>query len=236
MRRRGEGNSTPRHVKYQHRRGTELNNHTRRPMALLLLNVRPPRGRSISKARPADPCAARILRLTCSIVAETAAHCPCPDGYAPRDSARHSGAAPGVVTLRHTRSVWTSTPPSPNAPSAPHTRSQKQPTTPDPIDGQQVLRITHPFHPLFGREFVLVERRCAWGEERVYFYDETGRLRRLAATWTTAVAPTPFEAVSAGRSHFRIVDLLQLVTLIARQKETKGLDVTSSRKRTASRK
>jgi len=67
-----------------------------------------------------------------------------------------------------------------------------------------------------------VELRCAWGEERVYFYDDTGRLRRLAAAWTTAVTPSTFEIVSAGRSHFRIEDLLHLVALIARQTEASG--------------
>ncbi|WP_208461047.1 DUF5372 family protein, partial [Paraburkholderia mimosarum] len=34
----------------------------------------------------------------------------------------------------------------------------------------QLVRVTHPFHPLRGQEFVLLERRCAWGEERVYFH------------------------------------------------------------------
>ena len=73
------------------------------------------------------------------------------------------------------------------------------------------------FHPLYGREFTLVDQRNAWGEERVYFYDDTGRLRRLPAAWTSVSASDVFVAVSAGRSHFRIDDLLQLVALIARQ-------------------
>lgn len=36
-------------------------------------------------------------------------------------------------------------------------------------------------------------------------------------------APSVFEALSAGRSHFRIQDLLQLVVLIARQREVQPL-------------
>jgi hypothetical protein len=81
-----------------------------------------------------------------------------------------------------------------------------------------------------------LERRSAWGEERVYFHDDAGRLRRLTATWTNAVAANRFEAVSAGRSHFRVDDLLQLVLLIARQNEVKGSAKASPRRRKVSSK
>lgn len=80
--------------------------------------------------------------------------------------------------------------------------------------------MTHPFHPLYGREFTLADRRLTWGEDRVYYYDEASTLRRLPASWTSIAAPSVFEAVSAGRAHFRLDDLLQLVALIARQRET----------------
>jgi hypothetical protein len=85
-----------------------------------------------------------------------------------------------------------------------------------------LFRVTHPFHPLCGREFELVDRRSTWGEDRVYYHDETGRLRRLPAAWTSLAALTPFEVLSARRSHFRVEDLLQLVALIARQRELQG--------------
>lgn len=97
-----------------------------------------------------------------------------------------------------------------------------QSTTDDEVDLYQTFRITHPFHPLHGREFALIERRNAWGEERVYFCDDSGRLRRLAASWTNAAAPDPFDVVSAGRSHFRVNDLLQLVALIERHNSAKN--------------
>jgi hypothetical protein len=118
----------------------------------------------------------------------------------------------------------------------PRALSNEQPTARDAVDPQELFRIIHPFHPLFGREFVLIERRNAWGEERVYFYDDTGRLRRLTAAWTSAVAPNRFETVSAGRSHFRVEDLLHLVALIARQEEAKGSGKASSRSHKVSRK
>jgi hypothetical protein len=61
-----------------------------------------------------------------------------------------------------------------------------------------------------------VDRRSVWSEDRVYFYDETGRLRRLPAAWTSEAAPDTFVAIAAGRAHFRTSDLLELATLIAR--------------------
>jgi len=74
--------------------------------------------------------------------------------------------------------------------------------------------VTHRFHPLFGREFDLLIYRHNWGEDRVYFHDETGRLRSLPAAWTSAAAEDPFVAMAAGRSTFRIEDLRQLIELL----------------------
>ena len=75
--------------------------------------------------------------------------------------------------------------------------------------------MTHPFHPLSGHEFGLVDRRRTWGEDRVYYLDEREELKRLPAAWTSAGAVDPFVAISAGRSCFRTADLLALVSLIA---------------------
>ena len=75
--------------------------------------------------------------------------------------------------------------------------------------------MTHPFHPLFGQTFKLIEYRCAWGEHRVYFYDALGQLQRLPASWTDVVGEDPFLAVSAGRSPFRVKELLLLADLLS---------------------
>jgi hypothetical protein len=72
----------------------------------------------------------------------------------------------------------------------------------------------HPFHPWVGREFVFVAIRLAWGEDRVFFFDEGGVQRSLPAGWTDAVAPDPFVALSGGRSAFRVADLVALGNLI----------------------
>lgn len=81
------------------------------------------------------------------------------------------------------------------------------------------FRVTHPFHPLRGREFDLVDRRRTWGEDRVYYQDERGELKRLPASWTSAAAVDPFVSMSRGRAHFRAEDLLELASLIRRELE-----------------
>ena len=76
---------------------------------------------------------------------------------------------------------------------------------------------THVFHPLYGRELRLIDQYLAWGEDRVCFRDDKGGLRYLPAAWTSIAPPDPFVRTSAGRSHFRVEDLLRLASLIAQQ-------------------
>jgi len=74
--------------------------------------------------------------------------------------------------------------------------------------------VTHLFHPWFGREFSLVTYRLNWGEERVYFHDDTGQLAVIPARWTSVFPADPFVAVSAGRSPFRFAQLRELARLV----------------------
>jgi hypothetical protein len=74
--------------------------------------------------------------------------------------------------------------------------------------------VTHPFHPRAGREYVVVAVRSTWGEDRVFFLDEDGTVRSLPAAWTDAAEPDPFVVVAAGRSPFRVDDLLALAGLL----------------------
>jgi hypothetical protein len=95
-------------------------------------------------------------------------------------------------------------------------RYAKRSSAPDLSGGTQTFQVTHPFHPLRGREFTLVTYRHNWGEHRVYFHDDTGRLVSLPAQWTSLLSLDPFVAIAAGRSPFRVQDLLELSHLIAR--------------------
>jgi len=76
------------------------------------------------------------------------------------------------------------------------------------------FRITHPYHPSFQQEFEAVTFRQNWGEDRVWFHDNSGRLQSVPTSWTDAVAVDAFVVVAAGRSLFRMVDLLELAQRI----------------------
>ena len=78
------------------------------------------------------------------------------------------------------------------------------------------MRVTHPFHPLSGREFDLAFRRKAWGEDRVFFFDADGNVCGLPAGWTDADPADPFIVVAAGRSPLRVGELLELAGLLER--------------------
>ena len=87
-----------------------------------------------------------------------------------------------------------------------------QSTTTNPHE-QSEFTVTHPFHPLKGQKFELVEYRHNWGEERVYYLNVAGELCLIPASFTDVIPPDPFVAVSHGRSRLRVVDLLELVNL-----------------------
>jgi hypothetical protein len=76
--------------------------------------------------------------------------------------------------------------------------------------------VTHPFHPLCGREFALLDRRVAWGEERVYYHDDTGVLKRMPAAWTSLGAVDAFVVVSGSTCDLRVQDLLELTAIVER--------------------
>jgi hypothetical protein len=71
----------------------------------------------------------------------------------------------------------------------------------------------------------MVTYKNAWGEDRVYFYNEDEQLTAIAASWTDVVAIEPFVAVAAGRAPFRANDLLEMAWLIHSLSEKDGDDV-----------
>ena len=91
---------------------------------------------------------------------------------------------------------------------------REQSIAPPPSGETQTFRVTHPFHPLRGRTFPLVDCRQTWGEDRVYFHDDSGQLARLPLQWTDVVPDDPRVEVGAGRAHSRYDDLCRLVDLL----------------------
>jgi hypothetical protein len=61
-----------------------------------------------------------------------------------------------------------------------------------------MVRITHPFHPLAGREIELMCRRLHWGDDRIAYRDEAGRLCWIAADLTDVDPPDDYQRVAAG--------------------------------------
>ena len=78
-----------------------------------------------------------------------------------------------------------------------------------------MVRITHPFHPDRGRSFPFVVAKQLWGEKRVTLEYPDGTLRSLPVGWTDLAPVDPYVVISAGRSWFRVEDLMALVDLIA---------------------
>ena len=74
--------------------------------------------------------------------------------------------------------------------------------------------MTHPFHPLAGHEFDLVVRKNNWAEDRVFVFTDDGQLTSIPAAFTDVDPPDPFVAIAAGRSAFRVDDLLALADLL----------------------
>lgn len=53
-------------------------------------------------------------------------------------------------------------------------------------------------------------RKLTWGEDRVFYYDSAGKLKSLLTNVTDVSSKDAFDCISAGRSVFRVDDLLEL--------------------------
>jgi len=86
-------------------------------------------------------------------------------------------------------------------------------SAPDRNDQVQYCTIIHPFHPLYRETFKVVSLRQSWGEDRVFYCQQDGRITSVPACWTSIYEPHPFNVVSNGRSVFRFQELLELIRL-----------------------
>ncbi len=104
-------------------------------------------------------------------------------------------------------------------------RKHSSSTTPICEGSPRQIRVTHPFHPLFGQQFELVSMHRSGGGWRAYFSDANENLRSIAAAFTDLVAPDPFVVQSAGRSYFRVQELLELARLLVAVQDSGGQHV-----------
>jgi hypothetical protein len=85
--------------------------------------------------------------------------------------------------------------------------------------------VTHSFHPWSGREFLFLSVGHNWGEDRVFFLDDDGVKHSLPLGWTDAASVDVFVALAAGRSPFRVDDLIVLADLVVRLSRAADEDV-----------
>jgi len=104
-------------------------------------------------------------------------------------------------------------------------RSPKSSTTSDGDGQARTVRVTHPFHPWSGREFLFLSVGHNWGEDRVFFLDDDGVKHSLPLGWTDAASVDVFVALATGRSPFRVDDLIVLADLVVRLSQAADEDV-----------
>jgi hypothetical protein len=81
-------------------------------------------------------------------------------------------------------------------------------------DNRRTFKVIHPFHPLRGGEFEIVNCAKAWGEDRVYYLNCSGQIDNMPTEWTDLNSPDPFVALSAGRACLRIAELQEMLRMI----------------------
>ena len=81
-------------------------------------------------------------------------------------------------------------------------------------DDRGTFKINHPFSPLNGKEYRLIERRNCWGEDRLLCFDENGNSCLILTSWTDYLPIDPFVEISNGCVDFLFSDLVELNKLL----------------------
>jgi uncharacterized protein DUF5372 len=76
------------------------------------------------------------------------------------------------------------------------------------------VRVTHPLHPLSGKQLACVgERYNRYGRRLLLRVDEV-TVCSIPPQWTDLVAPDPEIVIGEQRALFRVADLLELAQLV----------------------
>ena len=76
--------------------------------------------------------------------------------------------------------------------------------------------MTHPFHPLSGRQLPCVGERYNRYGMTLLLEIENGAVLTVRPQWTDVVAPDPEIVLGGQRGLFRVADLLELASLVDR--------------------
>ena len=87
----------------------------------------------------------------------------------------------------------------------------------------RLVRVTHPFHPLSGRELACVgERYNRYGRRLLLRVDDV-TVCSVPPQWTDLVAPDPEIVLGKHRALFRVADLFELARLVDQIRERGSL-------------
>ena len=84
------------------------------------------------------------------------------------------------------------------------------------IAAARLVRVTHPFHPLSGRQLLCVGERYNRYGMTLLLETEDGAVCTVRPQWTDVVAPDPEIVLGGQRALFRVADLLELARLVDR--------------------
>jgi Family of unknown function (DUF5372) len=91
----------------------------------------------------------------------------------------------------------------------------------------QLVRVTHPFHPLSGRLLICVGERYNRSGKRLLLRVDDATVCSIPPQWTDAVCPDPEVLIGQGRALFRVADLMELASLVARLSPGKRMGVST---------
>jgi hypothetical protein len=78
----------------------------------------------------------------------------------------------------------------------------------------QLVRVTHPFHPVAGRQLVCIGERYNRFGKRLLLRIDDSTICSVPPQWTDAAAADPDVVIGQKRALFRIVDLMGLCRLV----------------------
>ena len=84
------------------------------------------------------------------------------------------------------------------------------------IADQQLVRVTHLFHPLFGQRLPCVGRRSNRYGERLLLQAKNATVWSVSPQWTDLVSEDPEVVIGNGRALLRFSDLIELADLVGR--------------------
>ena len=82
--------------------------------------------------------------------------------------------------------------------------------------GTRLVRVTHPFHPLGGRQLDCVGERYGRYGRRLLLRVDEDHVCSVPRQWTDVATLDPEIVIGGGRLLFRLADLLELADLVLR--------------------